>query len=296
MIRLLVPVAALLIAALAAASAFRRTRREPVAPVGEPLRPAATRAFMWRSAGLLLGVIVALRLAFAPPSWLGLGLAVTAPALALCILLGVLAGELSGYTSRGPARSATLSARSVRSYLPSVATRWTAGLTVVLAGLLTATTATGSPDDQGRAGRSLTVLCGGGVGELSSSSYGPWPGLFYSAPIGGGTLAGLIAGGVVLHRIAHRPRPGAEVEGPDDALRRRSSRMVMSAAGLLVATSLTGAALFAGSAMINVDCAPVWLTALGWLTLATAALGFVSAAGFASVLLIPGRIPVGAPR
>jgi hypothetical protein len=296
MIRLLVPFGALLIAALAAGSVLRRSRHERVASVGEPLRRAATRAFLWRSAGLLLGVVLALRLAFAPPSWLGLGLAITAPALALCILLGVLAGELSGYTNRGPARSAILHPRSVGAYLPPVATRWTSGLTLILAGLLTATTATGSPDDQGRAGRSLTLLCGGGIGELYSSSHGPWPGLFYSAPIGGGVVLGLAAAAVVLHRIAHRPRPGAEVEGPDDVLRRRSSRMVMSAAGLLVATSLTGAAFFAGSAMVSVDCPPAWLTLLGWLALGIAALAFVSAAVFGSVLLVPGRIPVGAAR
>ncbi|MDQ1647107.1 MAG: hypothetical protein QOJ50_3291 [Cryptosporangiaceae bacterium] len=296
MIRLLVPLAALLIAALAAASVLRRSRSGPTDPVGEPLKRVATRAFVWRSAGLLFGVVVALRLAFAPPSWLGLGLAVIAPAVALSVLCGVLAGELSGYKNRGPARCASLSARSVASYLPPVATRWMAGLTVLLAGLLTATTAAGSADDQGRPGRSLTVLCGGGAGDMYSSSNGPWPGLFYSGPIGGGTLAGLVAAAVVLHRIAHRPRPGAEVEVSDDALRRQSSRMVIAAAGLLVATSLTGAALFAGGAMLNVRCGPTWLPVLGWLTLATAALGFISAATFASVLLVPGRIPVGAPR
>jgi hypothetical protein len=293
MTRLLLPVGVLAVVMFAMAIALRRPRKSADDPAARVLGRVALRAVALRAIGLLAGGVVALKLAYAPPTWLGLGLAIAAPALSLCVLAGVLAGEAAGYGAAGSSRSASLVSRSPRAYLPRPATEWVIGLSVTLLVLLTAATAAASPDDMGRAGRSLTVVCrtalGGSADGPDVSSRGPWPGAFYSIPIGLATVAGLIAAVMVLLRIAHRPRPAAAVAGLDDALRRRSSKLVVAALGLLVSSSVAGVAFTAGGLLAGNGCGVGWLRVLGWFVIAVGAVGFVASAAFLTQLLVPGR-------
>jgi hypothetical protein len=204
------------------------------------------------------------------------------------VLAGVLAGEVLRDSRPGRLRSAPIATRSARSFLPPVATRWALGLTGALAILLAGTTLAGSPDRLGRAGRSLAVACGGSAESVAT--HGPWPGTYYSIPMALLVVAGLLATGGVLHRIVRRPLPDGELGAADVELRRRSARMVVAAAGLLVAVTLTGTAYFAGAAMVAIGCGPGWLAPLGWATLVLAVAGFVGSAAFTTVLLVPGRL------
>jgi hypothetical protein len=296
MFRLLLPVGVLAAVMFAAVVALRRPRKSAADPAAAVLGRVALRAVALRAIGLVTGGVVALKLVYASPSWLGLGVAVAAPALSLCVLAGVLAGEAGGYGAVGISRSASLVSRSARAYLPWPATGWVAGLSAVLLVSLAATTAAGSADERGRAGRVLTVICGALPGAPSGgpdvSSAGPWPGVFYSVPIGLAALLGLGAAAAVLVRIARRPRPDAAVAGFDDALRRRSSKLVVAAAGLLVSTSVAGVAMTAGGVLARNGCGAVWLRAAGWFAMAVGAVGFIAAAAFLTQLLVPGRARV----
>jgi hypothetical protein len=290
MTRLLLPAAVLAVVAYALAVALRRPRKSAHDPARGVLERVAVRAVALRAVGLLAGGVVALKLVYAPPSWLGLGVAIAAPALSLCVLAGVVAGEAGGYGAAGASRSASLVARSWRAYLPHPAAEWVAGLAALLLVLLIGASAAGSPDDAGRAGRALTISCGEPTaGSLAASSQTPWPGVFYSVPIGLAAVLGLSAAGMVLLRIARRPRPDAALAPLDDALRRRSAKLVVAAAGLLVSTSVAGVALTAGSALTGTGCGSGWLRPLGWIVMGIGAVGFVAAAAFLTQLLVPGR-------
>ena len=253
--------------------------RRPAKPQRDPLARAATHTAVWRGAGALLGALLALRLAYAPGSWLGLGVALAAPAFALCILAGVLAGEASVRAWQGTVRQATLGVRGVRAYLPPWPTRLVVLLTVLLVVLLVAAGMAASPDDLGR---SLTIARRDG-----SASTGPWPGVFYGGPLAAAVILGYAAAAVVLRWIARRPRAHSASVELDETLRARSSEVAIAAVGLLVATSLTGAALYAGRAMIAVGGAPGWVRALGALTLLVAVGAFLAGVWCLGLLLLP---------
>jgi hypothetical protein len=265
-LRILIPLAGLLIVALVVARALRRNRPGHTPAAGRPGRSKAAKAsaraarlaVLWRGVGVLAGAVVAARLAYAPPAWLGLGLAFAAPMFALFVLAGVLAGEAVRYGRSGRAQSVP---RWDRSVLPGAETRWVAGLTGALVVLLTVTTAVGSPDESGRAGRSLSVACSTDAGFTLAS--GPWPGSYYSIPMAVAVAAGMLATAAVLHRVARRPASGSELSAAVE-LRRRSARTVMAAAGLLVAVILTGTAYLAGAALVGIGCETGWYGPAGW--------------------------------
>jgi len=77
----------------------------------------------------------------------------------------------------------------------------TAAATVLLVLVLGMTTAAGSPDDLGRAGRTLARQCSALVG----TAVGPWPGSFYTAPLATVVLAGLVLAG--WRCAARQPNP-----------------------------------------------------------------------------------------
>ncbi|WP_232074680.1 hypothetical protein [Phytohabitans suffuscus] len=247
----------------------------------------------WRLGGLLAGIALAGFLVLVQPDrWLGLGIALAAPALAMCVVAGVLIGEVTAAAPQGTRRSAALEVRTLRSYLPRTLT-WSAAVTVTgLAALLTATGLTGDADDLGRAGRVLTLTCGAD----GTQSTGPWPGTYYGAPIGAAVLAGLAGAGLAARTVVGRRRPDPAVRGADDLLRRASVRTIVASAGLLAATPLAGAAALTGHILVRSSCASPALHAIGWTATALAAVAGLGACGFAAEVLLPRRTATTPPR
>ncbi|MFC0007358.1 hypothetical protein [Micromonospora siamensis] len=230
---------------------------------GDPA-PARVRRTVrgWRWGGLAVGVAAAAVAVRSDP--LGRGTAIAAPLLGLCVLAGVVAGESRAARPTGPARTAALETRQVRHYLP----RWPARAVAVagagLAVLLAATTAAGSADDLGRAGRSLAYDCG-----VVAGSHGPWAGSFYSLPLAVVLGVGVLLAGLALRRVVGRPRPVDDAGDlvRDDAERRRAGYAVTGACGLLVTVPLIGVSLTTSAGLLASPCRPLWWTAAAWLLL-----------------------------
>jgi hypothetical protein len=225
----------------------------------------------WRTVGLAVGVVLAV--ASASTGSLGRGLMLAGPLLALCVLLGVVIGELRVTAPPAGERTAVLERRRVRDYLPFRLASVVLTAAVLLAGTLVTTTALGSTDDLGRAGRTLLRRCS----ALSGESHGPWPGSFYSLPLAAVVGLGLLVAAVALHRVVRRPRQGADLAA-DDVLRRRAAETVTAAAGLLVVVPFAGVASFAALGLNSISCAPA-----SWRVLASVLL-----------LLVPVLLVVGA--
>jgi hypothetical protein len=229
-------------------------------PVSEGLRATARGTARWRLAGLVVGVGVGI--ASTQVDALGGGLLLAAPLCALCVLGGVVTGELRVAPTRGTVRTAALEVRHVRDYLPPGLTRAALGATALLGAVLALTTAAGSPDDMGRAGRTLARQCS----PVLSQSVGPWPGSFYAVPLAIVVLSGLLLAGLALRRVVHRPRSGDDPQ-VDDAVRRSAAEAVVAGCGVLVSVPLAGVSFFAAHAVLTLDCAPA-----AW-TVGAAALG-----------------------
>jgi hypothetical protein len=251
----------------------RRVRRQAVVATGDLPRAVARRTAVLRWAGVAIGVIVGV---IATRSGdLGMGLLMAAPLFGLCVLVGVLAGELTVRPTRGPTRTAAVEVRRIRDYLPRHLSRVVAAAGGVLFVLLAITTSAGGPDDMGRPGRSLTRQCTSDTFE----SHGPWPGLFYTGRLAVIVLLGLLMAYVAVRTIVGRPRFGSTSDlAIDDALRRRAARTVTGAVGVLIAIPLAGVSLTAAGGLLGISCAPTWWTITGWglLALAPAALAMVS--------------------
>jgi hypothetical protein len=231
------------------AAVLRRAPRAVPAATTERLKTAARTTLRWRIAGLLLGIGVGT--VTAQQGALGRGLLLAVPLCALCVLAAVVVGELRVSAPEGPVRSAGLEVRRVRNYLPRGLTRVVGSVTALLVLVLSATTATGSADDLGRAGRWLARRCS----AVSGGATGPWPGSFYSLPLGIVVLTGLLLAGFALHRVVMRPRQG-EDDAVDDGLRRQAAEAVTAAFGLLVSVPLAGVGLVSASALGNHSCPP----------------------------------------
>lgn len=284
---LVLAIGAFLSAGLALVAWLLRTRSRPVVPVGAAAVPAAAarRTASFRVAGMITGLGAAA--VAAASGLLGRGLLLAGPVFGLCVLAGVVAGEISVRPARGETRAAVVEVRRVRDYLPrGLATAVLAAAAVLLA-LVTVTTVTAGPDDLGRAGRALLLSCGPGAWQ----NHGPWPGSFYSAPLAAMVTAGLIAAGGGLRIIIRRARTGAapDVVAADDALRRRAARTITGACGILVAVPLAGVCLVSAGALLSFSCQPAWWTYAGWALLALL-IPVVPLIGWcASVLLAPDR-------
>jgi hypothetical protein len=235
-----------------------------------------------RWAGIVLGVGFAYVAALDGP--LGRGLLFAAPLFGLCALAGTLAGELIGPTPDGPVRRAQLRVRRVRDYAARGLGLVVLVATGVLFTLAAVTTATGSADDLGRAGRALTCVNG-----PLTASHGPWPGSFYTLPGLGLVLAGLMLAALTLRRIAQRPQP-ADTAAADDEMRRRSTDLVLSATGILVLVPLLGIALTASGNLMALahDCGQAWWINAGWTLSVLAGVALVLTVWCVGRLLRPG--------
>lgn len=216
---------------------------------------------------------------------LGRGVLLAGPLFGLCLLLGVVAGELRVMAPAGARRSAALEVRSGRDYVPRRLTAAVGGATALLIGLLAFTGAIGSADDLGRAGRSLTRACS----DVSGQSRGPWPGSFYAWPLAAVVLVGVVVAGVALVSVTRRPRQG-EASSLDDALRRQVSTGVIAAVGLIVTVPLVGVGTFAASGLLRICAAPTTWTVVGTLLLAVVPLALVLGVWCAAVLVMYGRV------
>ncbi|MFF5018513.1 hypothetical protein [Streptomyces sp. NPDC001165] len=171
----------------------------------------------------------------------GNGVLYAIPAFGLCAVTGVLVGDALTPPARGAVRTAGLAPRRIRDYVPPRMT-W---LLLVLAGalvvLLTVAGVVASPDDLGRAGRSLTLTCRG-----VTESHGPWPGLYYGLPMLVSLAVATVACGWSLRRIATRPG--------DEQSRRDRTRAIVAVWGLVVSVSLLGAATTAAASLLSLSC------------------------------------------
>jgi len=206
----------------------------------------------------------------------------------LCVLGGVLAGELRVRPAHGTLRAATLEPRSVRSYLPTGVGIVVATSTVILVVLMIATTAAGSPDDLHRAGRTLRYS----PDPTREISAGPWPGSYYTVPAAIALILAAIATSLVLRQVTLRPR--ARDQGGDDALRRRSAEAVTAAWGVAAGIPLAGISLIAVLTLSTLDSTPAsWRVAGGGLLLV--GLGAcVLVLWCLATLVVPRRRPVAA--
>ena len=233
----------------------RAVTREPGrSRVQDPASRVRGRAAVWQGIGGAAGVVAAVAVA----RWdaLGRGTALAVPVFTLGLLGGVLLGELRVRAPATGVRSTTLGVRRMRDYVPPRLASAVASATVGLAVLMAATTATGSADDLGRAGRSLS-RCDQGSG--------PWPGSFYTWPLATVVLVGLAAAALTLLQVARRPRFGgsASLAEADESLRSRAGERVTAAAGLLVGAPLTGVSLTAARAVLVNRCEPLWWAVVG---------------------------------
>ncbi len=247
---------------------------------------AYRRAVGWRWAGLGLGVLAA-ALSVSRGS-LGLGVMLAPTVFGLCVIAGVIVGELATIPRREGVRTAALETRTVGGYLPRRLGGLVMASTLGLGVLLVTTTVMGSADDMGRAGRSLFRRCS----PDTAAGRGPWPGLFYSVPLGIAVVLGLLVAVVALRTVVLRPRTGTtpDLVAADDVLRRRSAEAVVAATGVMVAASLLGVALTAGAALLGFDCPPASWTILGFALLAVGALMFLLALWCLALLLSGSRI------
>jgi len=262
--------------------------RRPPLRVPERLGAVARSTRRWRLAGLLVGLAAAATSVLSGA--LGRGVLLAGPLFGLCVLLGVVAGELGVRAPADARRSVTLEVRRPSDYLPRLLTSAVGVATVLLSGLLAFTSAIGSSDDLGRAGRSLTRACS----DFSVQGRGPWPGSFYAWPLAAVILVGLVVAGVALASVTRRPRQG-EDPSLDDALRRQVATGVITAVGLLVTVPLVGVGTVAAAGLLQICAAPTAWTVVGTLLLAVVPLALALGFWCAAVLLAPGRVRAAEP-
>ena len=242
------------------------------------------KAVGWRWAGLSLGALTAALTA--SKGSLGLGVMLAPTVFGLCVIGGAVVGELATIPRSGSVRTVTLKTRSAGKYLPRRLSALVMASTIGLGALLVTTTRMGSAD-LSRVGRVVFRACG----AERSAAYGPWPGLFYTVPLGMAVIIGLLGAAVALRTVVMRPRVGpAPNLVADDAVRRRSAEAVVAATGVMVTASLFGVALSALGALVTSACPPTSWTALGVSLLTIGVLSLLAAAWCLVLLLSSPRI------
>ncbi len=233
----------------------------------------------WRALGLLVGLAAGVLMLSG--GGLGRGPMLAAPVFGLCVLMGVIVGELLVSAPQGSIRHATLEVRRFRDYLPRRLTIVVGATTTMLGGTLVVTTLAGSADDLGRAGRSLARECS----AINSEAAGPWPGSYYSVPLAVTVGIGLLGAAAASLLIVRRPRQGGD-HAVDDTARRQAVSAVVAASGVLVAVPLVGVSLTAAGALFGISCRPVWWNVLAWSLLVLSA-ALVALLGWCAAALLP---------
>ncbi|WP_323095388.1 hypothetical protein [Intrasporangium sp. YIM S08009] len=252
----------------------------------EPSREWRAVRVVWLAA-VVVGAVVAGLLAGRLD--LGRGTMLVPAVLGLFVVAGVGLAETVVRPSR-PAgvRTASLAPRRLADYLPGHLVTAVVGVATVTVATLLLTTATASADDLGRAGRQVSAVC-----DSTGSAAGPYPGSFYSVPLGLVLLATGVAAVTALLVVVRRPRGFAPEEVGDDVLRLRSTTRVLAASGAAVAASHAGVAFFASTALLRMDCRSIWMAPVGWLLLASVPVAVVLLGWFVSRVVAGGK-PVAA--
>lgn len=231
--------------------------------------------------GLLGGLAVASWLLSRDPiGWVYL---LVGPAIGLCLLGGVLLGELAAPgPARGPARRALLETRRVADYLPPAARHVAAlvavyGLVLVVA-LLARRPLNGGP------GELVIAMCAGREGMFLA----PWPDPVALVPGLLAVLAGLATAALALHLLARRARPAGVDVADDDRRRRETAAAVVAACAVLVAAALCCTALVLGVAMTG-GCGGAPGRVLGWVLQWVAGTAGLIGCWAAAALLLPRR-------
>jgi hypothetical protein len=192
------------------------------------------------------------------------------------VVLGVGLGETVVRPLR-PAgvRSASMTPRRLGAYLPRVPTALAVTVLGMTTVLLTFTTLTASRDDYSRAMRALSC-----DNLRVGSSHTPYPGSYYSLPLALLLGAVLALAGLAVRQAIVRPRGLATDDSGDDALRRRSLDVIVSAVGIAVSAPYIGLALTAGGALQGLgdsvpSCAPTWMQPVGTVVLLSALVALV---------------------
>ncbi|GAA1871245.1 hypothetical protein [Asanoa iriomotensis] len=245
-----------------------------------------------RLAGLAAGLFAAWLLTAGDEA--GLRPAFAVPVLAALLAAGLLTADRTVARPVGTGvRSARLVRRRTLDLVPAVPATGVALLTVALGGLLGVTGPASTPHT-----RSMSIpnnpLDGRHIGCVSGgiAQSGPWPGWFYAIPIGATLVLAAIAAVVALRRVVTRP-----VDGPaGDAYRRDTAVSIVAALGVLVGTSVAGAAHFTHSVLGQpLVCAdPVAQEARPWLV-ALMVVGVVATAYYAVRLVFPSAAATAGP-
>lgn len=251
---LVVVLVLVLVVALAAVSAVVFGRRRARSLVFDEDRypglarlRAATLASRW--VGLVLGALVVV--AAFPLGLMGRFALAGPPVAGGVAVLAVLIGQRAVH---GAAQSPGTAGIERRRPLDYLSRGQTAGVAVALAALVVAagwTTAIAGPDSLGTPGRAITAAWteyqyfdGASHDIPMTETRSPFPGSFYTVPLGVGVLVLIGLTAVALVTIARRPRSGADPElvRVDDALRRIAAEGVLAAAGLGLGLGLFGLA------------------------------------------------------
>ncbi|PVU82435.1 hypothetical protein DDP54_04800 [Cellulomonas sp. WB94] len=244
----LLPLAlAVAVAVVVIGLAHRLSARERTASPGSAL-VAARRHAGGIDALAWVGLVAALVViqAFTPSLTSGLGTGVLfglTPALAGATFLAVQSvGELTWPRPSGSVRRAPLTPRTVRDIAPVGLRRLTWGWA---GGLALALVACGLSSGNGRDIARVWDAS-------SSGAAGPFPGWFYGGPLVVATAVLVVVPEVVLRLVARRPAVVDTAPADDLALRALSSLRVLRGAQLVLAWTLAGVLLVAGSALRNV--------------------------------------------
>ncbi|WP_240136384.1 hypothetical protein [Streptomyces sp. MUM 178J] len=235
-----------------------------------PRRDVLDTALRW--AGAVVGIAVNIPVSFHPDS--DVDLLYAFPVFGLCVMAGVFAGDAVTAPKPGRLRTASVTPRRVRDFLPRPLTASIAAQAVILLLLLAFAVATATADADGRPGRALAVQCPAGDQLLS-----PWPGSSYAWPGLGGLVLGTAVCALLLRRITARPAT--------DDQRRIRARTAIGAWGVLVTAPLFAVSLTMGVVALSLSCAGALKAVALWGLGATAFLAALTACHCLCVLLLP---------
>lgn len=266
----------------------RRRRLVTIDESGFPrlahLRRVTTLVRILGFAAGLIAVAVVVRI-----GELGLGLLLAPAIFAALQILAVVVADLIARRSATTPGVAGLEVRSMRAYLPRALGIATLVALVALALTLGWSTAVGSADDMGRAGRSLSFEypCDGEC----FASMGPWPGSYYSIPLALSILFVIAMAVAAASVTVRRPRDAsnAEIVRVDDLIRSRATESAIAAVGFAVAGSLMAVCVLVSRlAARGQNITPLALLVAGWAAVAVAVAAFAMSVWCAVVLLLPG--------
>ncbi|MEO7586737.1 MAG: hypothetical protein ABIS84_01775 [Arachnia sp.] len=265
-------------------------RRRRLVTINEHDFPALARLrsvnAVARVVGLVVGVVVVASLSGA--GRLGLGLLLSPAVFALTQVLATLVAGILTHDAARTRGTAGLEVRRIRPYLPRGLTVLTVSATAVLALVLLWTTAVGAPDDMGRNGRSFTYSYP--CDTVCEASFGPWPGSYYTLPLGAVFALVLALAAATVLVTVRRPRDASdpEIVRVDDFVRARAVESVVAAVGVASAATLFAVSLAVTSLGNPRNVVPLILRIPGWGAMLLTLAALPMTVWCVVVLLLPG--------